>query len=71
MCTKMGKRGLKKGVFFPSEKKGKWLFRGLKKVYGCFRANLTAVILDKASRVYRILIRGPVLFQRCNLLCSP
>ena len=38
----------------PCEKKGKWLFRGLKKVVflhvakknGCFRANLTAVILD-------------------------
>ena len=63
----MGKRRLKKGVFFPCGKKGKWLFRGLKrgvfcfhvekKENGCFRANLPAVILGKREQVVRRLTR--------------
>ena len=62
-CAQKWEKGaLKKVCFFPCGKKGKWLFRGLKKgVFfffmwkkkenGCFRANLTAVILKQSSGV--------------------
>ena len=73
----MGKRRLKKGVFFFMwKKKGKWLFRGLKKgVFffiwkkkenGCFRANLTAVILGTNCMIEIVL---PSILEAHKSLC--